>query len=273
MRTRWHLPTWGRFLSEDPIGYLGGPNLYAFVDSSPTRFRDPFGLTGRGQSQAETARNGVFDVVQRSGNQEGPETIYAVPPGTNPTNYDPSKLVVIRLPRTSAPFIKRLVIKDGKVDVVQGDNNIPLDKFVREGEGEDLQPTLIDVADVVTLGAGTVIKVAGGVGKVATRALTMADLGLGRASLRAIEGLVIDAGSTRIIQVANVAGHIPIGEIRAALPTLLDVAARQGVRTLQIETIFANEGLQKFVVGQATRLGGTLSSTGAVDTFTFILGK
>ena len=37
-------PRWGRFTSQDPIGLLGGPNLYAFVGNSPMNAWDPFGL-------------------------------------------------------------------------------------------------------------------------------------------------------------------------------------------------------------------------------------
>jgi len=44
MRRRFYRPSMGRFLQRDPIGLAGGSNLYAFADSSPLSFRDPFGL-------------------------------------------------------------------------------------------------------------------------------------------------------------------------------------------------------------------------------------
>jgi len=44
-RDRYYSPTWGRFISEDPIGLSGGDvNLYRYVHGSPTSRRDPLGL-------------------------------------------------------------------------------------------------------------------------------------------------------------------------------------------------------------------------------------
>ncbi len=42
-RARYHEPTIGRFISEDPIGLAGGVNLYAYVRNSPLKFTDPLG--------------------------------------------------------------------------------------------------------------------------------------------------------------------------------------------------------------------------------------
>ncbi len=45
-RARYYNPTWGRFISEDPIGFAGGDtNLYAYVWNSPANFTDPSGLS------------------------------------------------------------------------------------------------------------------------------------------------------------------------------------------------------------------------------------
>jgi RHS repeat-associated protein len=38
----------GRWLSRDPIGEMGGVNLYGYVNNSPIAYRDPSGLTARG---------------------------------------------------------------------------------------------------------------------------------------------------------------------------------------------------------------------------------
>ena len=44
MRARQYQPTWGRFLSPDPIAIAGGPSLYAFTGSRPLQNRDVMGL-------------------------------------------------------------------------------------------------------------------------------------------------------------------------------------------------------------------------------------
>jgi RHS repeat-associated protein len=43
-RARWLDPKQGRFLTEDPIGFDGGLNLYAYVGNDPTNHSDPLGL-------------------------------------------------------------------------------------------------------------------------------------------------------------------------------------------------------------------------------------
>ena len=43
-RARYYDPAEGRFLTEDPLGFGGGPNKSDYVSSSPLNFRDPQGL-------------------------------------------------------------------------------------------------------------------------------------------------------------------------------------------------------------------------------------
>jgi len=44
-RARYYSPTYQRFISEDPLGFGGGINPYAYTANAPTSFRDPLGLT------------------------------------------------------------------------------------------------------------------------------------------------------------------------------------------------------------------------------------
>ncbi|MBU0708027.1 RHS repeat-associated core domain-containing protein [Patescibacteria group bacterium] len=41
---RYYNPTIGRWLSQDPLGMVNGPNLYAYCKNSPTKWVDPYGL-------------------------------------------------------------------------------------------------------------------------------------------------------------------------------------------------------------------------------------
>jgi hypothetical protein len=43
-RARYYDPSIGRFVSEDPIGYAGGRNQYAYAASNPALYLDPSGL-------------------------------------------------------------------------------------------------------------------------------------------------------------------------------------------------------------------------------------
>ena len=44
MRARYYDADTGRFISEDPSGFNGGINLYAYCNSNPVNFVDPSGL-------------------------------------------------------------------------------------------------------------------------------------------------------------------------------------------------------------------------------------
>ncbi len=46
---RWYRPAWGRFMTPDPLGYVDGPNVYAYGGMNPARWTDPLGLR-RGQA-------------------------------------------------------------------------------------------------------------------------------------------------------------------------------------------------------------------------------
>jgi RHS repeat-associated protein len=44
MRNRWYDPNTGRFTQQDPIGFAGGSNLYAYAGNNPVSYSDPLGL-------------------------------------------------------------------------------------------------------------------------------------------------------------------------------------------------------------------------------------
>jgi len=62
-RMRYYRPELARFLSEDPLGLGGGPNVYAYVGNAPTQYVDPYGLRclspEEGQKIVEKAREWV----------------------------------------------------------------------------------------------------------------------------------------------------------------------------------------------------------------------
>ena len=74
MQARFYSPTLRRFLSEDPSGFSGGVNLYAFVGGNPIDYMDPFGLgpvnNGGGLSFGETmsaAASGAWQGLKGAG--------------------------------------------------------------------------------------------------------------------------------------------------------------------------------------------------------------
>jgi len=57
-RARYYHPTLQRFVSEDPIGFAGGFNLYNYVDNSPPNRVDPLGYAQRGQQNISVTHGG-----------------------------------------------------------------------------------------------------------------------------------------------------------------------------------------------------------------------
>ena len=51
-RNRWYDPNSGRFTQEDPIGFAGGINLYAYAGNDPVTYSDPYGLSSDSVSVA-----------------------------------------------------------------------------------------------------------------------------------------------------------------------------------------------------------------------------
>ncbi|WP_431065742.1 RHS repeat-associated core domain-containing protein [Methylotuvimicrobium sp.] len=65
MRARYYDADIGRFISEDPIGFEGGLNLYAYVGGNPIIFVDPSGFERIGISQAQILQfqQDAFDIA------------------------------------------------------------------------------------------------------------------------------------------------------------------------------------------------------------------
>lgn len=70
LHQNWHReydPRIGRFVQADPVGLSGGPNVFAYSNSSPTKFVDPKGLTaGEFDSCFNTCMEGQFAAIGAS---------------------------------------------------------------------------------------------------------------------------------------------------------------------------------------------------------------
>ncbi len=60
---RAYSPTLGRFLQRDPIGYVGGMNLYEYVGSSAVGYFDPLGLKSNCSENDQNCLNAVLNFV------------------------------------------------------------------------------------------------------------------------------------------------------------------------------------------------------------------
>ncbi len=55
-RNRYYHPELGRFISQDPLGYVDGPSLYQHTLNNPINFRDPMGLRAATEQDREFLR-------------------------------------------------------------------------------------------------------------------------------------------------------------------------------------------------------------------------
>ena len=91
--TRWYDPEGGRFVNEDPAGFTGGLNLYAYAGNDPVNGRDPSGLDASItcewiDGQIDASHDGIVVVVSTgfyscvsSGGGGGATSGGALPPG------------------------------------------------------------------------------------------------------------------------------------------------------------------------------------------------
>ena len=63
-RARYYSPQFGRFVSEDPIGFRGGTDLYQYTNDNPVDFRDPL---GRDTIQVGIGVQGTIGIVGLTG--------------------------------------------------------------------------------------------------------------------------------------------------------------------------------------------------------------
>ncbi|MFH1376195.1 MAG: RHS repeat-associated core domain-containing protein, partial [Candidatus Woesearchaeota archaeon] len=65
MRARYYDSEIGRFISRDPIGILGGLNLYVYCDNNPINYVDPFGNCKKYGNLDDAQRQKVQDAIDR----------------------------------------------------------------------------------------------------------------------------------------------------------------------------------------------------------------
>ena len=65
-RNRWYDSRTGRFTQEDPIGYAGGSNLYAYAGNNPASYTDPFGLCPEDEKEGEDCREDIFQQMKEA---------------------------------------------------------------------------------------------------------------------------------------------------------------------------------------------------------------
>ena len=240
VRARQWSPELGSFLSVDEFEFHDAKGtLWSWPNQNPLRFSDPSGrLTAN-------AWVGMFNQSEISG------------------FYDVSGELALIASRSfdAGSYAQAAVAFNTSTQVFGA--AIVSDLFLRKR-----RPTGVDAAMMACP-----IEIPGGIGAgAAERAVTAADPGMPNAALSQLRGSVVNAGSTRILSVEMIEGRIAPSELKGALSSMVDAARADGVQTLQIQATFGNDRLQPLVAREATRLGGTLSTTGSTDTITFTLG-
>jgi RHS repeat-associated protein len=163
MRNRTYWPILGQFLQPDPLGRAVGTNLYAFVNSAPLKFLDPFGL-----SPTLRSPTGQFNIVGRSGDSQDLKYLYLLPKDLDPRTADAntifSQLRTVPFSPLAANLIKGVRINEnGKLRIIhQGGQEDDAEHFARVTDTDRVEESflqaddLIIVKDVVTVAAGAI---------------------------------------------------------------------------------------------------------------------
>lgn len=70
-RARYYDPVLARFISEDPLGLLGGLNLYTYGAGSPLNLIDPLGLAAAGSANYQLICDFVGSTTRMPRRREG----------------------------------------------------------------------------------------------------------------------------------------------------------------------------------------------------------
>jgi RHS repeat-associated protein len=85
-RARYYDPSVGRFLNEDPRGFVEGMDFYIYVDDDPLRFIDPFGMApgDKYKTRRQAGVQAIVDILDKSicTHTEYAGALYQNPDGT-----------------------------------------------------------------------------------------------------------------------------------------------------------------------------------------------
>ena len=65
-KARYYSPQLGRFMQRDPLGYIDGYNLYAYVNNNPLNWIDPLGMNSKEKSTNPSAGNPGYIVFENN---------------------------------------------------------------------------------------------------------------------------------------------------------------------------------------------------------------
>jgi RHS repeat-associated protein len=117
-RARYYVPEWGRFMSEDPLGFAGGLNRYTYADNNPLAATDPLGFALaplRSRSQLENFIDwwnedppppiwtGAFWQRFWHNLHEDVHDVLGTPPGNIPIGPGPVRLPILDVPSGMTP--------------------------------------------------------------------------------------------------------------------------------------------------------------------------